>query len=174
VERIDNRNVVNYRRLREKAKEIALELKITDFIGSDHWIFGFNCRHRLTTRKITYVGQEDNRSPEVKIQTAIDHLNTTQMMTPNMTADLIFNMDEVPVYIDMLSSQTISFKGEKTTEANTTGHTRTRLTVVLLVSAAGEQLKTMVILRGLKKVPNIKVPSNIYLCVAKKDQSIVI
>jgi transposase-like protein len=168
VERIDNRNVVNYRRLREKAKEIALELKITDFIGSDHWIFGFNSRHRLTNRKITHVGQEDNRSPEEKMQTAIDHLNTTQMMTTNMTADLIFNMDEVPVYIDMLSSQTISFKGEKTTEANTTGHTKTRLTVVLLVSAAGEQLKTMVILRGLKKVPNIKVPSNIYLCVTQK------
>jgi hypothetical protein len=47
-------------------------------------------------------------------------------MTAYLDADVIFNMDETPVYIDMLSSTTISFVGEKNTEAIGTGHGKSR------------------------------------------------
>jgi hypothetical protein len=88
-------------------------------------------------------------------------------MTADFNADMIFNMDETPVYIDMLSSSTLSFAGEKTTEANGTGNDKTRFTVVLTVSAAGKILKTMGFLR-LKKVPKVKVPEDIFLTVSMK------
>ena len=62
LERMDNRNIVNYRYMREKTHQIANELKITDFIGSDKWLFNFCRRHELAIRKITYVGQQDSRT----------------------------------------------------------------------------------------------------------------
>ena len=76
-------------------------------------------------------------------------------------------MDETPVYIDMLDSTTISFKGEKNVEANGTGHGKTRFSVVLAISASGKMLRTLVILKGLKNVPKCKVSPNIVLAVSK-------
>lgn len=168
IERLNYRNIVNYRRLREKAYDLAKDLKINNFLGSNKWIKNFCRRHKLSLRKITHVGQEDNRRPEEQRDNAIEHLATLELMTADFNADMIFNMDETPVYIDMLSSSTISFAGEKTTEANGTGHDKTRFTVVLTVSAAGKILKTMVILKGLKKVPKVKVPEDIFLTVSMK------
>jgi hypothetical protein len=66
----------------------------------------------------------------------------------------------------MLSSTTISFVGEKNTEAIGTGHGKSRLSVVLAISASGRMLKTLVILKGLKKVPKIKIPANIVVKVS--------
>ena len=167
LERMDKRNIVNYRRMREKAHQIADELKIRDFIGSDKWLFNFCRRHELTIRKITHVGQEDNRTPEEKREIAIEHLARTEKITIEYNAEMIFNMDETPVYIDMLNSTTISFKGEKNVEANGTGHGKTRFSVVLAISASGKMLRTLVILKGLKNVPKCKVPPNIFLTVSK-------
>ncbi len=42
-------------------------------------------------------------------------------MNSEFNPELIFNMNELAVYIDMLSSKTISFKGEKNIEAIVTG-----------------------------------------------------
>jgi hypothetical protein len=89
------------------------------------------------------------------------------MMTIEFNPEMIFNMDETPVYIDMLSSTTISFKGEKNVEANGTGNGKTRFSVVLGISASGKMLKSLIILKGLKNVPKCKVPANIILTVSK-------
>jgi hypothetical protein len=147
---------------------LAKDLKINNFLGSNKWIKSFCRRHKLSLRKIIHVGKEDNRRPEEQRDNAIEHLATFELMTADFNADLIFNMDETPAYIDVLSSSTISFAGEKTTEANGTGHDKKRFTIVLTVSAAEKILKTMVILKGLKKVPKVKVPEDIFLTVSMK------
>ncbi|KAI5151365.1 hypothetical protein ENBRE01_2090 [Enteropsectra breve] len=77
-------------------------------------------------------------------------------------------MDETPVYIDMIGSRTIAFKGEKNIEVITTGHTKTRLTVVLCISKSGQMLKSLVILKGLKNVPKCSVPNNLFVTTASK------
>lgn len=77
-------------------------------------------------------------------------------------------MDETPIYYDMPSSRTISVLGERTTAVNTTGKMKKRITAVLAITASGKILKTMVILKGLKKVPNIPIPSNITVRAAMK------
>jgi hypothetical protein len=43
IERFNYRNIVNYRRLREKAYDLAKDLKINNFLGSNKWIKSF-CR----------------------------------------------------------------------------------------------------------------------------------
>ena len=130
-------------------------------------MFNFCRRHELAIRKITHVGQQDNRTAEEKREIAIEHLARTKIISNEYNAEMIFNMDETPVYIDMLDSTIISFKGEKNVEANGTGHGKTRFSVVLAISASGKMLRTLVILKGLKNVPKCKVPPNIILTVSK-------
>lgn len=90
-------------------------------------------------------------------------------MCKNISPDMVINMDETPVYYDMPSSRTISILGESTTAINTTGKMKKRITAVLAITASGKLLPTMVILKGLKKIPKIPVPSNIILRVATKS-----
>ncbi|RWR99335.1 uncharacterized protein B4U79_05366, partial [Dinothrombium tinctorium] len=130
-----------------EAKSIANKKDFSDFIGSNKCVPGFLRRHNLSTRKITHIGQ-DNRYPLEKKNVVKNYLETT------------------PVYINMTSSTTISFTCEKNIEATHTGNTRTRFTVVLSVSASGKVLKTMVILKGLKKIPNCNIPKNLAIKVS--------
>ncbi|RWR98459.1 Tc5 transposable domain DDE superfamily endonuclease-like protein, partial [Dinothrombium tinctorium] len=136
VERIDKKHIVNYRRLLAEAKSIANKKGFSNFIGSNKWVSGFLRRHKLSSRKITHIGQQDNRSPLEKKNIVENHLETVQLLCSDYASHEIFNMDETPVYIDMTSSTTISFTGEKNIEATHTGNTKTRFTVVLSVSAS--------------------------------------
>ncbi len=121
----------------------------------------------MCPRKITHVGQYDNKTPEDKRQVAVDHLATVETLTSDLTSDTIFNMDETLVFIDMISSSTISFKGESTTETNTTVYGKTRFTGILLTNSSGVVFETVVILKGLKKCPKCVIPKNIVLKTSK-------
>ena len=63
----------------------------------------------------------------------------------------------------MMNTRTISFKGEKNTEVHTTGHLKSRLTVVFTICSSGKILKTLIILKGLKKVPKCSIPKNLFV-----------
>lgn len=166
-ERGIHKTIVSYGRLREKAYEFKNELNITQFKCSDKWIFNFCKRHSLAKRKITHVGQQDNRPIEEKRELLANYLLMLQSAIKGQDASTIFNMDETPVYVDMLGSSTISFVGEKNVEAFGTGHGKTRFSVVLCASAAGKLLKSLIILKGLKKVPKCKIPKNLSVVVSK-------
>ena len=73
----------------------------------------------------------------------------------------IYNMDEIPMYVAMMNSRTISFKGEKNTEVLTTGHLKTRFIVVLTISLAGKFLKSKLVIKGLKNPPKYLIPTNV-------------
>ena len=53
----------------------------------------------------------------------------------------IGNMDETPVWFDMPTSKTVDSVGAKTVLLKTTGHGKTRFTVVLACLADGTKLK---------------------------------
>ena len=79
-------------------------------------------------------------------------LETLKQKTDNVTRDQIFNMDETPYYIDMIGNSTIDFIGSKNVEVNGTGHSKMCFSVVLTIQARCTLEKTLVILKGLKKV----------------------
>ena len=165
--------IVNYRLLREQAfailaEEVSASTSSTDFVCSNRWIKNFMRRNGLSFRKITHMGQADNKSAKKKSEIARDYLNSINDLTIGLDPHQIFNMDETPIYIDMVSSSTIDFVGKKNIEAAHCGSNKTRLTAVLCINASGQILQTMVILKGLKKVPNVKIPKNIFLAVASK------
>ena len=68
------------------------------------------------------------------------------------------------MYVDMMNSKTISFKGEKNTEVLTTGHLKT---VVLTISLAGKFLKSMLVIKGLKNLPKCLIQTNIKVLTPK-------
>ena len=81
------------------------------------------------------------------------------LKSSGIRADQIINIDETPIFIDMLGARTISFKGEKNTEFVSNGHQKTRLTVVIAIYASGKFLKTLLILKGLKNEPKCTIPA---------------
>ena len=161
VERQAKRNV-SWTRLRRQGKAIATELGIA-FTGSDKWIYGFMKRSKLVLRVVTHVAQQNTQTPEERAQTARLHLSNAVVASEGIPAGQIYNMDEVPCYIDMASTRTITFKGERTVDSIDTGHGKTRFTTVLCVGMGGQMLKAMIILKGLENLPKVKVPKNIHL-----------
>jgi hypothetical protein len=166
IEERTAKKTVNYRRLKEMATDIAKVQKVENFAMTDKIAFGFVRRHNLVFRAVTHVAQQDNRPIDQQVGSAINHFGALQAVTRGIPAEYIYNMDETPCYLDMASSKTLAFKGEKNIEGSDTGHAKTRFTVVLTVSMSGRVLKTMVILKGLKKVPKIRIPNNIIVAVS--------
>ncbi|KAI5152846.1 hypothetical protein ENBRE01_3057 [Enteropsectra breve] len=166
VERRVYKRLINYATIQRKIEEFELEDSAV-YPKSGRWINGFLKRNSLSVRQITHVGQEDNSTPDLKKTVALNWLEKVNRYTESLSSRLIFNMDETPIYVDMAGSRTISFLGEKTTEIVSTGSTKTRLSVVLCMNKSGELSKTMVIIKGLKRVPKVNIPDNIFLAVAK-------
>jgi hypothetical protein len=81
-------------------------------------------------------------------------------LAPFHNLELILNCDETPVWFDMVGDTTIDFTGARTVELIGTGHEKTRFTVLLTIAAHGYCLNAYVVFRGLKKVPNCKIPDN--------------
>ena len=72
----------------------------------------------------------------------------------------IGNMDETPVWFDMPTSKTVDSVGAKTVLLKTTGHEKTRFTVVLACLADGTKLKPMVIFKQ-KTMPKDNFPAGV-------------
>ena len=96
----------------------------------------------------------------------MSYLRGVEQLTINLDAQHIFNMDEIPVYIDMVSSKTLEFTGNKNVDEASTGHDKSRFTVAITASCSGKVFKSSVILKGLKHVPKCNVPSNIVVSCA--------
>ena len=62
-------------------------------------------------------------------------------------------MDETPVYMDMLPRNSANKKGEKQVIMKSTGHEKSRYTVVLAVMADGTKLPPMIIFKRKTKPP---------------------
>ncbi|KAI5151008.1 hypothetical protein ENBRE01_1835 [Enteropsectra breve] len=135
-ERSTQKRIVTFDILCKEALHFAEEFNITFFEASNNWIVLFMKRDCLSSRKITSVGQEDHRPLSLIKATVMDYFETLSHQLTNVDqSNSIMNMDKTPVYVDMMSTKTVSFKGEKNTEAHGTGDNKTHLTVVLSITA---------------------------------------
>ena len=80
--------------------------------------------------------------------------------------DYIISMDETAVWHEMISNTTVTDKGAKSVLLKTTGHEKSKVTVILVTKANGDKLKPYIVFPGhkrevqnLKKDPAIKNPS---------------
>lgn len=107
-----------------------------------------NARHNIVSRKKTKVSQKEPEDIEEKLKLLGTYLTNLIFKNPDIPDVLILNMDETPVYLDMVSNTTLDIRGAKEVLVQTTGQEKQRVTVVLTVTAAGTKLKPMVIFKG--------------------------
>jgi len=76
-------------------------------------------------------------------------------------------MDETPLNFNMLGNRTVDYKGLKTILVKSTGHEKTKFTVMLSCMADGTKLKPMVIFKQ-KTIPKIQFPQGVFVHVHEK------
>jgi len=129
--------------LKEKAIEIAKELNIEDFGGSNGWLERFKERHCLSFKSIC------GEAAAVDSDAIENWKNSVlKQILSQFDASNVFNLDKIGLFYRLLPDKTLSFKGEKCTSGKAS---KQRLTVLLGASMSGEKLKPLVI--GKSKKP---------------------
>ena len=89
----------------------------------------------------------------------------------------IVNMDETPVFFDLVPNKTVNQEGNKSVIVRTSGSDKRHVTVMLAVSAAGDVLLTFIIFKGKRPLKDIKASSDVIVLVQEKawvDESIML
>ena len=104
-------------------------------------------RHNLVLRAKTSMAQELPKDLEAKIS---EFRRQVRYIRENgdFPFELIANMDETPVYFDMVPSKTVDVKGKKTIKMRTTKSEKCRLTAALSCTSTGVMLPPMLIFKG--------------------------
>ena len=153
--------------MRNKAielKESCIEDKKErdNFVASKTFIKNFMRRNNLSYRKRTHVSQHKKIDISAQCMALVSYLKRLRFFLAEFPLlDLILNCDETPCWFDMVGKMTIDVKGTRSIDLITTGHDKTRFTVLLTIAANGYCLPAYVVFRGLKKVPNCAVPENV-------------
>lgn len=131
-----------------KMKALSLIKPILpDFKASVGWFHGFMLRNNLSLRAKTGVAQMLPADLEEKVahfRQSINHIRQNS----DFDYDFIANMDETPIYLDMVPSKTVDRKGKKTIKIRTTKSEKCHVTAVLACSSTGNMLPPMVIFKG--------------------------
>ena len=147
--------------IRIKATAIACEKNLRNFKATNSWCTRFLRRKNFVLRQKTKIAQKLLEDLEEKI-TSFHRFIIKRRREMNYDLVHIGNMDETPVWFDMPSAKTVNSKGQKTVLVNTTGHEKSRFTVVLTCLADGTRLKPMVIFKR-KTIPKEKFPPGVII-----------
>ena len=102
-------------------------------------------RYNLVLREKTKIAQKLLRELDDKITSF--HKFIDLRGKHQYPLKMIGNMDETPVFFDMVGNKTVNQAGEITIWVRTTGHEKQRFTVVLACLADGTKLPPMVIFK---------------------------
>ena len=99
---------------------------IEKFQASDKWFCGFLRRHDLALRRKTKISQ---KFPEQLSDKIIDFHKYIIKMRKKNNYDLcqIGNMDETPIFFDMVGNMTVDLKASKTVYVRTTGNKKKQI-----------------------------------------------
>lgn len=165
LEQRDLQNAVSIDELCSFAKA-TVEPQHPDFKASRTWAAKFMRRHDMVLRAKTSVAQRLPADLEEKIGSFHSFVKE-QRLRDEFEDRFIINMDETPVYFDLVPGKTIDFRGNKSVRIRTSGSEKRHLTVLLAVSADGNMLPPMVVFKG-KRELKFPVPSNWIVTVQEK------
>ena len=160
---LDKGMLISRNILKSKAKQIIKSEK-EDFKASDAWVDCFLRRHCLSLRSLTDKAdfQVDNLR-ELKEKFVYVMKNIIQKK--KIEKRFIINFDETPFYWEHIPKKVVTRKMTKTCKGFKKGYQHSRSTVGLTVTANGEVLRPMLILR--RKQPYIlKIDNkiNLFMC----------
>ena len=170
IERRKMKLGVTKKTLQAKAKDLALTCIDDDkerrkFKASFSFVKKFMYRNNLSIRKVTHVSQMKKKDPKIQKFTLINYLARLRLFLKDFSRFCILQCDETPIWFDMVGKTTIEFVGTKSIDLLTSGHDKTRFTVLLTIAAHGFCLDAYVVFKGLKKVPNCRIPPNVVVSV---------
>ena len=97
--------------LRDKAK-VAIAQHNPSFQASEGWLRKFMHCHSIVLRAKTSVAQKLPKDLESKIEAFYKEVQELRE-DGHYSKEMIWNMDETPLYFDMIPSQTLEKKGAK-------------------------------------------------------------
>ena len=159
VSQRENSRAVTTMMIRLKAKELAKQMNVTEFVVGPSWCHRFMRRNRLSERSRNTVGQKLLSDWEEKV-TNFRQFVSRRKDELNIQADHVFKMDEVPVSFDAPYSRTVDTTRAESIPLSTTSHEKTSFTVVLACSELGKKLKPIVIFKR-KTMPNENLPAGV-------------
>lgn len=163
-------NEINQSAELNESQNILLH-KLNNFRCSASFIDSFMRRHNLSYRLPTHKALQNNKPVSTKCSEALVYFDDLNKAASKYTLDLIYNMDETPMYYDLLESRTIDFVGSNSVDVVHSGNEKKRFTLVVTISADGRLLPFYLILRGLKNIPSVfktnPLPNNIVLTVSE-------
>ncbi|CAG8644538.1 10171_t:CDS:2 [Paraglomus occultum] len=138
-----------------------------DFKASDSWFNLFLRRHNFSLRRRTKIGQKLPQEIQQKVANFHEFIKNIRLQN-NFDPTRIINLDETPVFFDMVGALTIDYKGVKTVHIRTTGNDKNRFTCVLAVLGDGTKLPPMVIFKG-KRLQKGDYPPDVIVRMNKND-----
>lgn len=135
------------------------------FLASRGWLDCFMNRYNLSIRQKTKIGQKLPIDLSSQLESFYKFIETHHQKNQYHLSQ-IANMDETPIFFDMVGNSTVEKKGTKTIQIRTTGNDKNRFTCVLTVLADGTKLTPMVIFKG-KMLPK-NLPFNIVVKMQEK------
>lgn len=138
----------------------------TQFTASDGWLQKFMFRHGLSLRTCTSISLKLPAQLEKKVECFLNEVRVLRSVN-NYPINLIINMDETPMFFDMVPEQTISKKGVKEVRVHSSGAQKKKLTVTLTCTGDGRMLPALVIFKGKRKL-KFKTPEYVHVAVQKK------
>ena len=149
--------------VKEKAKQL---IHLPVFKASDGWVYKFFRRNRFTLRAKTSLSQRLPAGLEGKMKAYLQKVQKERKRGRFLSA-LMGNMDETPVYFDLVPGKTINQVGAKSCIIRSTGAEKRHITAVLTVTADGTMLPPMIIFKG-KRCLKLTAPEGVLICVQQK------
>jgi len=160
--------VINGTYILNKARLIAQELALANFIGSRGWLLNFLKRHGLVLRRITSGGKQLPINTKDIINEF--HLSCVNSRVGRKRAE-IFNIDETSIQLDAPGNYTYDTKGTKNVYGNTPGHEKVKISISLIAAADGSLLSPVVIIPRVNPLKNYTVPSNVIVYYKKGSKT---
>ena len=104
------------------------------------WCYALLRRYGYGIRSITHAGQKLKENSKMEYEEFFRKLYSLRFrIGDDQNMCNIYNMDETPIWFEMISKNTVSKIGEKIVTVRTFGSERTRLSVILCISAGGKK-----------------------------------
>lgn len=159
---------VSYQMIKLKALSLIRPTN-PQFKATDGWLTKFTRRNNLVLRAKTHISQTLPKDLEEKITKFRQEVRYVRENS-DYPYDLICNMDETPVFLDLVPNKTIDRKGKKTIHVRTTCSEKRRVTAALCCTASGEFLQPFVIFKGKtqRSLHGVKYPQELLLLPKKR------
>ena len=125
-----------------------------DVVASGGWMTNFMRRHRISLRRVTTTCQ---KTPDQYINKIVDFvLEVGDVVKENGISDAnIFACDETAVWLDAVAGTTLADTGTPEVSVRTTGHEKSRVTVMLCARGNGAKCKPFILIQRKRPIPEV-------------------